>query len=117
MVFNGHRLIWNGLSWPAVSGPFVRGRLPAGLYKVERTKIVLMTSKIKAGFKDTATGNGYFVPITPKFQTHRTGLGIHPDGNVPGTEGCIGLTSDSTGFYDRLCRTSPNAELTLQVKY
>jgi hypothetical protein len=31
------------------------------------------------------------------------GLGIHPDGNIPGTEGCIGITdSDTRALFDKL---------------
>jgi RHS repeat-associated protein len=41
----------------------------------------------------------------------RTGLGIHPDGNVPGTEGCIGLTapdsSEVAEILGRLDRDAP----------
>lgn len=30
-------------------------------------------------------------------------LGIHPDGNIPGTEGCIGITDDDTRpLFDKL---------------
>jgi hypothetical protein len=35
-------------------------------------------------------------PIKPLFDTNRTGLGIHPDGNVPCTAGCIGATDSDT---------------------
>lgn len=45
------------------------------------------------------------MPVNALFDLHgRYGLGIHPDGNVPGTEGCIGLldsdTSDFRGMLD-----------------
>jgi hypothetical protein len=35
-------------------------------------------------------GNGWSLDLDPKFKTDRDLLRIHPDGNVPGTEGCIG---------------------------
>ena len=35
-------------------------------------------------------GNGWSLDLNPKFKTDRDLLRIHPDGNVPGTEGCIG---------------------------
>ncbi len=42
-------------------------------------------------------------PITSSFPTNRMGFGIHPDGNVPGTAGCIGATSnDTTSLRDAL---------------
>jgi len=30
--------------------------------------------------------------LNPQFQTDRTGLLIHPDGNAEGTRGCIGIS-------------------------
>lgn len=35
-------------------------------------------------------GSGWSLDLDPTFNTDRTLLRIHPDGNVPGTEGCIG---------------------------
>jgi hypothetical protein len=48
-----------------------------------------------ASFCDNA-GNCWFARLTPNFQTGRTGLGIHPDGGVEGTSGCVGATGDNT---------------------
>ena len=43
----------------------------------------------------------WFQVIDPQFSTDRTELGIHPDGNLSGTRGCIGLLeSDTSAWYD-----------------
>lgn len=116
MEFDGVRLTWGTDSWPAVSGPHGHGPLPAGRYRVERRQIVPMSPAIDEAFRDPNTGMGFFVPITPLFLTNRAGLGIHPDGNVAGTRGCIGLTDRSVDFYNRIERTPVNANLTLRVR-
>lgn len=116
MVFNGSTLVWGGSSWSAVSGPHGNGKAPAGLYTVERRKITPLSSKMAKGFLDPKTGKGFFVPITPSFSSSRSGLGIHPDGKPPGTKGCIGITSNSRGFYDKIRKTASGATLTLEVK-
>ena len=64
---------------------------------------------------------GFFLPIYPKFNTNRGKvggrLGIHPDGNKPGTLGCIGITEENTkSFYDAIRLVPINVKLTLQVK-
>lgn len=115
MTFDGNRLTWGADSWPAVSGVGSSAKAPAGTYNVERRLLVPRQKFTKAGFNDPVTGQGFFVPITPTFDTGRTGLGIHPDGTPPGTEGCIGLKSDVFGFYDRIAACGANAKLTLQI--
>jgi hypothetical protein len=108
------------LTWRAVSGPFGAGQLPAGIYDIARREITEYTNKVDIPYRDK-TGMGFFVPIYPKFQTNRgkTGgrLGIHPDGNKPGTLGCIGITEANTrSFHDAIKQTAPSVLLTLQVK-
>src|SRR4051812_15449669 len=81
------------LKWPdrhldssAVSGPFGRGCLPTGIYTASRAQ--LLDRPANSPYCDP--GNRCWMQlITPTFATDRTDLGIHPDGNVPGTEGCI----------------------------
>ncbi|WP_369602709.1 hypothetical protein AAIA72_07110 [Hahella sp. SMD15-11] len=124
LVFDSSRrlLEWPALGkyWRAVSGPYGLGPLPAGLYKVARQQITEYTSAIAEPFKDR-TGYGFFLPITPLFDTDRgkTGgrLGIHPDGNKPGTLGCIGITEpDTSGFYNAIKLTPATAKLILEVR-
>ncbi|MEX1363990.1 MAG: hypothetical protein AB1Z98_12745 [Nannocystaceae bacterium] len=109
-------LSWGSKTWTAVSGPHANGALEAGSYRLERRKVTPLNKSIGEPFKDKATGNGFFVPITPQFETKREGLGIHPDGNVPGTEGCIGITADSSSFYDMLAKTPPSAVIFVEVR-
>lgn len=115
MEFDGVQLRWGTDSWPGISGGFGRGRAPAVLYRVERRQIVPMSAGIAPGFRDPTTGMGFFVPITPLFPTTRSGLGIHPDGNPPGTQGCIGLTARTAAFYNRIRNTPVSANLRLRV--
>lgn len=108
------------LSWSAISGPFGAGALPPGLYDIARREITGYTNKVDTPYRDK-TGLGFFVPIYPKFDTNRgkSGgrLGIHPDGNVPGTLGCIGISdSNSKNFHDAIRLTAPSTKLTLLVK-
>ena len=108
------------LSWNAISGPFGAGALPLGLYDIGRREVTGYTSSIDLAYRDK-TGRGFFVPIYPKFQTSRgkSGgrLGIHPDGNKPGTLGCVGITDQNAkSFHDAIASTSPGAKLVLQVK-
>lgn len=96
-VFDGKELIWLDKEikrWPAVSGPHGKGELPTGGYTI-LPAVPLSGIPTNDAYRDKA-GNCWFAPIRPQFKTERTSLGIHPDGNVPGTLGCIGLTQDDT---------------------
>lgn len=108
------------LSWGAISGPFGAGALPPGMYDISRREITEYTNKVDRPYRDKF-GMGFFVPIYPKFATSRgkSGgrLGIHPDGNVPGTLGCIGITDiNAKSFHNAIKQTAPSIKLTLQVK-
>ncbi len=70
-------------SVPAVSGPHGKGRLPAGSYggrNLRRRTDRAMTCP---------NGNGFSLDLDDK--DGRELLRIHPDGNVPGTLGCVGV--------------------------
>lgn len=67
--------------------------LPKGTYRIERMGI-------EAGpFSDPELGRGFWIPITPLFNTGRSSLGFHQDpswgklNGESGTSGCIGLQS------------------------
>lgn len=118
IVFNKSTgiLTWaNFGSWSAVSGPWHKGALENGMYQVERRHITPISSNMEKGFIDKKTGKGYFVPLTAHVDKGRKGLGIHPDGNLPGTEGCIGIKNDTMSFYRAIASTAPSANITLQV--
>lgn len=88
-------------SVPFRTGPWGKGALPTGTYQMEKP-VALDSGKVAAGYKDEA-GLAWWAKLVPSFKTDRTGLGIHPDGNVPGTLGCIGITlEDTKATYDLL---------------
>ena len=90
-------------SWPAGSGPWGSGQLPPGNYTLPSPPVpVPPDHRRRSSYCDYA-GNCWWQLITPNFPTNRTGFGIHPDGNVPGTAGCIGATDrDTTSLWDAL---------------
>jgi hypothetical protein len=93
-------LSWEADTYDAVSGPWGLGPLPKGQYVIRVRDVV--TKSPKAGYTDPLTNDSWFIPIKPNFQTSRSGFGIHPDGNVPGTEGCIGLRGkDASKFWEK----------------
>lgn len=93
-------LTWGNERYKAVSGPHGKGRLPTGNYDI-LTRNVVTGAGLSHSFRDQ-NGIAWFIPIGPLFGTTRDGLGIHPDGGVPGTLGCIGLTgADATKFWSR----------------
>ena len=96
-------------AWKATSGPYGKGAAPRGEYQISRPKEI---DNSNAAFRDPS-GFAWFAALTPTGQpnaegkliphTDRTGLGIHPDGNVPGTQGCIGIVEkDTRSLFDLL---------------
>jgi len=78
-----------GKSWPAISGRWGNGYLPEGRY-------IAYGFNEESGdaytFKDeNGRKVGFYIRLEPQFKTDRTQLLIHPDGNIEGTLGCIGL--------------------------
>ena len=87
-----------GLQTGAYSGPYGNGELPAGLYHAYRNKLI--DKEGEEGYCDSLN-NCWFQVIDPQFSTERNNLGIHPDGNLEGTLGCIGLLEANTkSWYD-----------------
>jgi len=78
----------------ARSGPWGKGVAPVGGYTVSRPVPIEATTE-NSPYTD-AMGFAWFAKITPRFTTERSGFGIHPDGNVPGTRGCIGIAIRDT---------------------
>lgn len=88
-----------------------------------------------SGFRDRTPGNGDYDPamnrngvgfsfnITPDPRFGRSLLRIHPDGNVPGTQGCIGLTGTCDELYDfqvrmqRYLKVHPSIRLRVRGTY
>ncbi len=105
------KLKWGADECEVVSGGYGKGAIPDGLYDIERYKAVAGDkSTMKSGFVNPINGRGWFLPLTPKFATTRHGFGIHPDGNLPGTKGCVGLQgADMKKFWDKWMRTVMSA--------
>lgn len=80
-------------SYTAISGPHGQGKLPRGSYTVKTRNVVDgKNSPLDPAY--TAGGVGFFIPIEYDGLSNRHGFGIHPDGNIFGTLGCIGICAD-----------------------
>ncbi len=112
--FNGVTLISPFYQfWNAISGPHRNGRLPSGIYTIGQA-VQLAKAPENVPYTDPS-GNAWWCPLTPQFSTTRTKLGIHPDGNVFGTEGCIGIQ----GIYTLDCfnALSGQSGISIVVKF
>jgi hypothetical protein len=86
----------------ARSGPWGRGPLPPGRYVLGKPTALDPEAERNDPFTDEE-GNAWWCPITPQFTTDRKSLGIHPDGSVNGTKGCIGVVGRNTlGVFNLL---------------
>ncbi len=105
--------------WSVASGiPGKYASLSNKLYTVPPKSLMVGTKHVAgvpfdkkyaaASFKDKK-GFGWFLWLG------EGDLGIHPDGNVPGTKGCIGITdSDTQEFFDIL-KGAINRQLVVKV--
>jgi RHS repeat-associated protein len=98
---------------PAVSGPWGKGKLLEGKYGGRNLR---NRSSNKA--MTCPDGNGWSLDLDNK--GGRTELRIHPDGNVPGTEGCVGVicgyhSQVYESLMDGLLRNG--GEIELEVDY
>ena len=94
-------------TWEAVSGPHGKGELPAGEYTLKGSPVDVPEDHPQQASYCDDSGNCWWQPITPEFETTRTGLGIHPDGNVAGTAGCIGATASDTSNLKAVLTNHP----------
>ena len=109
-----------GKSWPAVSGiPGKHQPLPPGFYLVCPGSLMTGTERVEGvgfdskyafpAYKDR-TGFGWFLRLG------QGNLGIHPDGNVPGMQGCIGITAINTRDLFEELRKHNGQSLTVSVE-
>jgi RHS repeat-associated protein len=77
-------------SVPAVSGPYGNGALPDGVY----TGSLLRRNRSNPAMT-CPNSEGWSLNMTPQTPNGRDLIEMHPDGNVPGTLGCIGVTCGS----------------------
>ena len=80
-------------SFSAVSGSSKLYTLQNGKYKTYSFRNRTTPAMVKDDI-------GFSINVDPTFRTGRTLLRIHPDGNLPGTEGCIGLTGNASALKD-----------------
>lgn len=82
-----------GTAYEFRSGGHGKGNLPVGTYTATKHLMNRSDSSMRVG------NVGYSFALTDKFDPRvkatRTTLRIHPDGGVPGTEGCIGIVGDA----------------------
>ena len=74
-------------TYDALSGSRSLDCLPNGDYDTKNFRTRTAEAMVKEGV-------GFSIDLYPLFDTNRDYLRIHPDGKLPGTEGCIGLTGD-----------------------
>lgn len=87
-------------------------RLPRGIYDVTFPRRREHPGMVRQGF-------GFSFNLEPKFPTNRSHIRIHPDGNNPGTEGCIGVMgtrSELEKMYRLLSELVRREDLDLIVK-
>lgn len=72
--------------WHALSGGWGFGSLPHGIYELTNARQLPDEDQFKAYKHD---GFPWGIDLKPQFKTHRTGLMIHPDGNLQGSLGCL----------------------------
>lgn len=89
----------NPKTFSALSGPWGKGGLPEGRWQIATPYRM----------KDDGTVNAYkrdwepwVCPLKPLFDTDREKILIHPDGNVPGTKGCIGVQGEDEACFNAL---------------
>lgn len=85
-----------GKTYAAVSGSRTLLPLPNGGYIAKNLRIRKKASMQLNVLPEQNDGGGMCFPawsvdVEPLFSSRRTLLRIHPDGNLPGTRGCIGI--------------------------
>jgi RHS repeat-associated protein len=80
-------------SYSARSGSKTKNPIPTGDYQLSDYR-----DRTKDGM--VVDGIGFSIDISPDPYLDRSKLRIHPDGGLPGTDGCIGLTGDDNELLD-----------------
>ena len=98
-------------SYDAVAGGFNNGAPENGEYTVDTYwNRELGNGMYVKGMNKDGVGFSYF--LNPQFDTGRSELRIHPDGNNEGTQGCIGLSGNKIVLSD--FRNKVNSILKMQ---
>lgn len=85
-------------SYQAVGGPYGNGAPENGFYTANNLQDRSRTGWYNPGMN--RDGVGFSMNLNPQFSTWRTLERIHPDGRVPGTQGCIGLQVDANQLQE-----------------
>jgi RHS repeat-associated protein len=110
---------------PGVSDPttYGAGPTPPGLYKIEEPPGIVPASNKRQGSFCDKSGNCWFVPYKPQFQTPNQRCpdlppgrcGMHPSQHR-GTQGCTGLEEpDTSDFLDAINNYNPSPSNPLPV--
>ena len=94
----GHKLL--GM-WPARSGGYGNGTITYGRYQIGACNRIADIPENKAYKRE---GYPWCVELIVPEYIDRTGLMIHPDGNIPGSLGCLVLTERDISFYELVSR-------------
>lgn len=89
ILTDSEQILFEHLAWSGAERATEKnkGYLPEGEYEI--TRIFLVGQTITNWQAYTRDKYGWFAGIEPKFKTDRFALGIHPDGSIPGSAGCI----------------------------
>jgi len=75
--------------FPICSGGHGKGWLEIGSYAIRGLISPERIDKIPGSVAYQTDGYGWAAPLSPLFGSHRLGIWMHPDGNVPGSLGCV----------------------------
>jgi len=109
---DGTIIVYGGLNmsisdtFRGISGKWGKGTLPIGIYAILPPEIVDDTEANKAYKGKTKCWYARLIPLTKV--EGRDGLLIHPDGNVAGTLGCLGIakSEDDDRLFDILSKNN-----------
>lgn len=98
LLAKGTCYIWQDVhlrcQFPILSGGYGRGYLDLGDYSIRGLITPDKIEKMSNPKPYQTDGYGFAFPMTPLFETNRTGIWMHPDGNIPGSLGCVVWTED-----------------------
>lgn len=99
-------------TWSALSGGWGKGPLEEGKYKCYEVRS-LPADKAHAAFM--VDGKAWVMGLLPLFKTDRFDLAVHPDGNLPGTLGCVGILERCKECFEQLDNYKPTG-LSVKVR-
>ncbi len=93
----GNLTCLGGIYRAVSGGGNTKGTIPLGLYDIKFVSALSDTDN-NAPYKKE--GFPWIARLAPLGYCERTGLAIHPDGNVPGTAGCLGILNKDIELYN-----------------